>query len=81
MLHSFKDIKAEALLLGTKSPTWLRSALGPIEKVLANVTRIHFEGLDHGGSGDISTTNSVGNPELVAEEMKHFLVRELHPVN
>jgi len=69
----FGMIKAEVLLLGgSKSPAWLRSALDPLEKVLPNVSRVEFPGLDHGGSSDESSTNRGGQPELVEEVMSQF---------
>ena len=72
-LNVFGMIKAEVLLLsGSKSPSWLRSALDPLEKILPNVRRFEFPGLDHGGSSDESSTNRGGNPELVASAMGQF---------
>lgn len=69
-LESFKDIRAEMLLLGgSKSPTYFKVALDGLEKVLPYVTRIEFPGLGHGGSGN---TNRGGQPEQIAQELRRF---------
>jgi pimeloyl-ACP methyl ester carboxylesterase len=74
-LPTFNNIKSDVLLLGgTKSPAWLRRALDPIEGVLESVERVDFEGLDHGGSSDISSTNRGGDPKRVADELWRFFV-------
>jgi pimeloyl-ACP methyl ester carboxylesterase len=71
-LWSFKDIRAEVLLLGgSKSPAYFKVALDTLEKVLPHVTRIEFPGLGHGGSGN---TNRGGKPERLAQELLKFFV-------
>ncbi len=71
-LESFKDIRAEVLLLGgSKSPAYFRVALDALEKVLPHVTRIEFPGLGHGGSGN---TNRGGKPQQVAQELRKFFL-------
>lgn len=76
-LDIFRAIKAEVLLLGgSKSPAWLRAALEPLAKTIPHVRRVEFPGLGHGGSSDESTTNSGGNPKLVAKEIRHFLLEK-----
>jgi hypothetical protein len=69
-LESFKDIRAEVLLLGgSKSPAYFKVALDALEKILPLVTRIEFPGLGHGGSGN---TNRGGKPQRVAQELCRF---------
>ncbi len=69
-LESFRAVHAEVLLLGgSKSPAYLKAALDALEKVLPNVKRTEFPGLDHGGSGP---TNRGGQPERVAQELRRF---------
>jgi pimeloyl-ACP methyl ester carboxylesterase len=75
-LENFKTIRTEVLLLGgSNSPAWLKVALDDLEKVLPQVKRIEFPGLDHGGSSDISSTNRSGQPEVVAQELRRFFVQ------
>jgi pimeloyl-ACP methyl ester carboxylesterase len=72
-LESFRAVRAEVLLLGgTKSPAYLKAALAALEKVLPQVKRVEFPGLDHGGSSNMSNTNRGGKPELVAQELRRF---------
>jgi len=72
-LESFRDVRAEVLLLGgSKSPAFLKNGLDALEKVLPHVKRIEFPGLGHGGSSDTSNTNRGGQPELVAQELRRF---------
>src|SRR5918992_2639777 len=69
-LESFKDIRAEVLLLGgSKSPAYFKVALDALEKILPLVIRIEFPGLGHGGSGN---TNRGGKPQRVAQELCRF---------
>jgi pimeloyl-ACP methyl ester carboxylesterase len=68
--ENFKMIRARVLLLGTSnSPAYMKRALPVLEKVLPHVQRIEFSGLDHGASGN---TNRGGQPERVAQELRHF---------
>ena len=70
----FSAMRVPVLLLGGgSSPTWLKSALDALEKTLPQVQRVEFRGLDHGGSSDISSTNRLSKPEIVAIELKQFL--------
>ncbi len=72
-LESFRAIRTEVLLLGgSKSPAWLKVALDALEKVLPNVKRVEFPGLDHGGSSDPSNMNRNSQPEVVAQELRRF---------
>jgi pimeloyl-ACP methyl ester carboxylesterase len=72
-IESFADVAARVLLMGGSKG--LRS-LGPardlLERVLPNCERIEFQGLDHGGSSDVSRTNAHGKPEIVAPEVRRF---------
>jgi hypothetical protein len=69
-VESFKAVKPEILLLGgTKSPTYLKSALAVLETIVPNVRRTELEGLDHSGSWN---SDQGGNPELVAQSLLRF---------
>jgi pimeloyl-ACP methyl ester carboxylesterase len=68
--QNFKHIQANVLLLGgSKSPTFLKTALDTLEELLPHVKRVEFAGLNHGGSGN---KNRGGRPTLVAAEMYRF---------
>ena len=71
-LDTFRNVQADTLLLGGPKPAWLKASLRTLQTVLPNVRRIEFSGLDHGGSGDESTSNRSGEPERVAAEMRRF---------
>jgi pimeloyl-ACP methyl ester carboxylesterase len=72
-VETFRAVQAEVLLLGgSKSPSYLKTALDALEKVLPHVQRIEFPGLNHGGSSDNSSTNRGGNPGLVAQALRRF---------
>lgn len=67
---NFKHIQADVLLLGgSNSPTYLKTALDTLEKLLSHAERVEFAGLNHGGSGN---KNRGGRPALVAAEMTRF---------
>jgi pimeloyl-ACP methyl ester carboxylesterase len=69
----FKEIRANVLLLGgSKSPTYLKAALGQLAEILPHARRVEFPGLDHGGSSDVSEMNRSGDPERVAQELRRF---------
>lgn len=69
-LNGFKAMGPEVLLLGgSKSPAYLKVALNALEKVLPQVKRIEFPGLNHGASGN---TDRGGKPQLVAQELRLF---------
>ena len=66
-LDSFKDVRAEVLLLGgSKSPAYLKAALDALEKSLPHVRRVEFPGLDH-----LAPDNG-GKPQFVARELRRF---------
>jgi pimeloyl-ACP methyl ester carboxylesterase len=72
-LEAFRAVSADVLLLGgSKSPAFFKIALDALEKVLPQVKRREYPGLDHGGSSDASKTNRGGNPELVAQDLHRF---------
>jgi pimeloyl-ACP methyl ester carboxylesterase len=72
-LHSFGTVGAEVLLLGgSKGLPYLKPSRDALEQVLPHARRVEFPGLDHGGSSDVSPSNSGGKPELVAPELRRF---------
>ena len=75
-LERFRDVQAEVLLLGgSKSPTYLKVALGALEKVLPYVTRTEFPGLGHAAAWNYDKQrNPDGKPEAVAQELHRFFV-------
>jgi len=69
-LESFRPIRTEVLLLGgSKSPAFLKVALGALQKALPHAKRIELPGVSHGASGN---TDRGGRPERVAEELRRF---------
>lgn len=69
-LESFRDVRAQVLLLGgSQSPAYLKAGLDALEKLLPSVSRVEFPGVGHGGSGN---TDRGGKPELVAQELRRF---------
>ena len=73
-LGSFRTLQAEVLLLGgSKSPTYLKVALGALEQVLPHATRIEFPGLGHGSPWNYDKQrNPDGKPEVVAQALCQF---------
>lgn len=72
-LDAFADVKAEVLLLGgSKGLGFLKPALGDLARTLPVSRRVEFDGLDHGGSADVSKANPKGRPEVVAAELRPF---------
>lgn len=70
---TFGDVPAEVLLLGgSKGLPYLKPALAALEQTLPHSQRVELPGLDHGGSGDPSSTNRGGKPEIVATELRRF---------
>jgi pimeloyl-ACP methyl ester carboxylesterase len=66
-LDDYVKPPARVLLLGgTKSPAYLRVALGALERTLSHVERVALPGLGHDGPEDD------GKPELVARELRRF---------
>jgi pimeloyl-ACP methyl ester carboxylesterase len=74
-LDTFADVKPEVLLLGgSKGLTFLKPALDELARTLPRCRRVEFAGLDHGGSADVSNANRGGKPEVVAPELRAFLL-------
>jgi pimeloyl-ACP methyl ester carboxylesterase len=66
-LENYKAINTEVLLLGgSKSASYLKSALNSLNNILLHVKRIEFPGLDH-----LAADNN-GKPERVAAELRRF---------
>jgi pimeloyl-ACP methyl ester carboxylesterase len=76
MMEHWQAVNAEVLLLGGgKSPTYLKTDLDAVEKVLPHVRRVTFPDLDHSASWNYDPKqNPTGKPELVAKELGNFLV-------
>jgi hypothetical protein len=69
----YSTVQARVLLLGgSKGLAWLKPCLADLERILPNVERIEYAGLDHGGSSDVTKANPKGKPELVAKDMHRF---------
>ncbi|KAH0541848.1 hypothetical protein FGG08_003732 [Glutinoglossum americanum] len=70
-ISNLSKVTTEVLLIGgSKSPTYLRSGLDRLEKVLPNINkRVVFAGLGHGATGN---SDRRGQPALVAEELRGF---------
>jgi pimeloyl-ACP methyl ester carboxylesterase len=74
-LDTFADVRAEVLLLGgSKGLAFLKPALDDLARTLPDNRRVEFAGLDHGGSADVSNANRGGKPEVVAPELRGFLL-------
>ena len=68
--ETYRSVRRDVLLLGgTASPHYLKEALNRLEKILPNVRRIEFEGLDHAGSWN---KDKGGHPDVVAEALRNF---------
>jgi pimeloyl-ACP methyl ester carboxylesterase len=69
-LENFRAVRAEVLLLGgSKSPAFLKVALDALEKVLPQVKRVEFPGLNHAASWN---SDRGGQPEPVAQALRRF---------
>ncbi len=75
-LESWRTIQADVLLLGGgKSPSYLKTDLDALERVLPHVTRVTFPELGHAGSWNYDRQrNPTGNPEAVAQVLRRFFV-------
>jgi pimeloyl-ACP methyl ester carboxylesterase len=73
----FRDMKADVLLLsGSKGLPFLKPTLDALEKILPSVKCVEFQGLGHGGSGNVDNAQGKGNrPDLVARELQQFFVK------
>jgi pimeloyl-ACP methyl ester carboxylesterase len=69
-VERFGAIQTEVLLLGgSDSPAYLKTAMDALEKVLPNATRIEFDGVGHGATGN---ADRGGQPERVAQALRQF---------
>ena len=69
-LDTFKGIHADMLLLGgSKSQTYLKTALDALEKALPRAKRVVLPGLDHSAAWN---RDKGGQPDIVAQELKRF---------
>lgn len=76
-LDSFAEVKADVLLLGgSKGLRFLKPALNDLAATLPHSRRVEFEGLDHGGSADVSKANPKGKPEVVGAELRSFFAAD-----
>jgi pimeloyl-ACP methyl ester carboxylesterase len=67
MIEKFKAVRPEVLLIGgSRSAAYLPAALDALADVLPNVRRIELSGLGH------LAADNVGEPERVANELRHF---------
>ncbi len=68
--ESLRAIQAPVLLLGgSKSTAFLKGALDDVERVLPQVKRVEFPGLNHSSSWN---ANKGGKPGPIAEELRRF---------
>jgi len=75
-VDSFRGISANVLLLGgSESPTYLKIALGALEKVISKVKRIEINRIGHAG---LWNTDRGGKPMLVAIELRNFFNLDAH---
>lgn len=69
-VERFRAMPVETFLLGgSQSPAYLKTAVDALEKVLPQVKRVEFAGLNHGASGN---RDRGGQPERVAVELRQF---------
>ena len=75
-LKCWSAVQAEVLLLGGgKSPTYLKTDLDALEKVLPRARRVTFAELGHAASWNYDKQqNPTGNPKMVAEELHRFFL-------
>ena len=69
-----RAIGADTLLMGgSKSPAFLKRALGDLTAALPSARRVELEGLDHAASWN---SDVGGHPELVAPELRRFFTSD-----
>jgi pimeloyl-ACP methyl ester carboxylesterase len=67
----FASLDREVLLLGgSRSPTYLKTALADLDRVLPRVRRVELPGLDHAASWN---TDVGGRPAPLAQALRSFL--------
>jgi pimeloyl-ACP methyl ester carboxylesterase len=70
-VERYRAVTAPTLLIGgSKSPTYLKTALSALERVLPDVRRVEIAGIGHGGT---ENTDRRGAPAKVAAEIAKFL--------
>jgi pimeloyl-ACP methyl ester carboxylesterase len=69
-LDDYRSIRAEVLLMGgSKSPAFLKRALGDLARVLPHAKRVELTGLDHAASWNSDVR---GKPGPVADQLRRF---------
>jgi len=69
-VERWKEIETEVLLMvGGKSPGYVRTGVEAVEKVVRNVKRVDFKALNHGA---VLNKEYGGKPGPLAEELKKF---------
>ena len=72
-IENFKDVSAEVILLyGNKTFLFLKHIIEALNEILPHVECVEIQGLDHAAA-----ENTTGKPEIIAEEIKHFLSNDL----
>lgn len=70
-IDRYAAVSAPTLLLGgSRSPRYLKTALGALERVLPDVRRVELTGLDHGATENAGRR---GAPDRIAAELLAFL--------
>jgi pimeloyl-ACP methyl ester carboxylesterase len=69
-IESYRDVSAEVLLLnGSKTFLFLKHIINALKDVLPHVEYVEIQGIDHAAAED-----ATGKPEIVANEIKHYLL-------
>jgi hypothetical protein len=69
-IASFRHVKADVLLIGgSKSPAFLKAALGKLETILPNAERVEISGVGHGAAWNADRR---GKPDVVAPVLRRF---------
>jgi pimeloyl-ACP methyl ester carboxylesterase len=69
-IENFRDVSAEVLLLnGSNTFLFLKRIIDALNEVLPHVERVEIQGIDHAAAED-----TTGKPEIVAREIKKFLI-------
>jgi pimeloyl-ACP methyl ester carboxylesterase len=69
----YAQVQSEVLLMnGSKGLPFLGPGMDALAATLPRCQRLEFEGLDHGGSSDVSPSNRNGKPEVIVPELRRF---------
>jgi pimeloyl-ACP methyl ester carboxylesterase len=69
----YAQVQSEVLLMGgSKGLQLLRPGMDALAATLPHCQRAEFDGLDHGGTSDVSPSNRNGQPEVVVPELRRF---------